>query len=501
VLLLAILPSPGFAAGDRPRVHPDLLHQAQAHPDQTFRVIVGRRGGDRSADTAVAAKGDAKLAEVDGVGLVAEVKGKDLGDLGSNPAVQWIAPDAPMAPTTTVSSANLGTIYNQTLDAKSLWAKGLTGAGIGVAVVDTGVNSSLPDFGNRVVASVDFNNTKAIFGDGMGHGTLVAGIIGGNSWNRGGAVAGKYVGVAPGANLINLRVADDQGMAYESDVINALNWAVSNRQKYNIRVINLSLVSGTAESYRTSYLDAAVERAWFNGIVVVVAAGNAGHNTELYPPANDPFVVTVGADDPMGTTARSDDGLAPWTSYGITQDGFAKPDVVAPGRHIVGPLAGMPATLASKFPSRIVDQNYIWMSGTSLAAPMVAGLAALAFQAHPTWTNDAVKWLLMNTATRLGTTDASGSFVPCAGQGSGLVDAAAVVSYAGTPGVANNGIPISEQLIGPNGATSYTTSSWSTSSWSTSSWSTSSWSTSSWSTSTWSTTTPEISPWAFIGVE
>ncbi|MGH2368961.1 MAG: S8 family serine peptidase, partial [Chloroflexota bacterium] len=345
----------------------------------------------------------------------------------------------------------------------------------------------VPDFkdsngSSRVAGNVVFNSsTLKNGGDEHGHGTHVAGIVGGNSWWSGSSsLQGKYVGIAPQANLINVKVSDDEGMSYISDVVNAIDWVVTNRQAYNIRVMNLSLISSVAESYRTSVLAGAVERAWFNGIFVVVSAGNNGANTMLYPPANDPFVVTVGAADPMGTTARADDGMAPWSSYGVSQDGVAKPDVVAPGRYVVSRLASSYSTLGRTFPDRIVDGTYLRLSGTSMAAPVVAGIAALAFQAHPEWTNDQVKWLLTQTAAKLGN-----GAVP--GQGAGLVDARAVVTYAGTPQAANQGLTICELLIGPDGAVNYATSSWSTSSWSTSSWSTSSWSTSSWSTSSWST--------------
>jgi serine protease AprX len=298
---------------------------------------------------------------------------------------------------------------------------------------------------------------------------------------------GRYVGIEPEANLIDVKVADDNGQSYVSDVVTAIDWAIANRRTYNIRVMNLSLVSSVAESYRTSTLAAAVERAWFNGILVVVAAGNAGPNSVYYPPANDPFVITVGAADPLGTADRADDGMAPWSSYGTTQDGIIKPEVVAPGRMLAAPLASNSSKLALQFPDRIVDGEYLRMSGTSMAAPVVAGIAALAFQAHPEWTNDQVKWLLMQTATRLG-----GGSLP--GQGAGEVDAAGVVRYAGAPGVANQGLVISEQLIGPNGATTYVNEPSST--WSSSTWSSSTWSSSTWSSSTWSSANSSVSTWS-----
>ena len=460
--------------------------QAAAQPSKVFRVIVGRAGG-ATADQYVTSMGYRKLRDLSTFGFVAEVPGQGIAGLGSNPGVRWVTIDAPVAATgkttttsTTIDASKLGTVYPQTLSAPALWNAGVTGKGVGIAVVDTGVNDALADFKtstgqSRVVATVKTNAAATALADGHGHGTHVAGVALGNSWAQAStsATRGEYVGVAPGANLVAVQVSDDQGTAYASDVIVGIEWVIANRATYNIRVLNLSLLSTVAESAATSYLDAAVERAWLSGILVVVAAGNLGPGTALYPPANDPFVITVGASDPVGTTSRTDDGMAPWSSYGTTQDGYAKPDVVAPGRFVASNLASATSVLALQFPLRLTDPGYLWLSGTSAAAPMVAGAAALAFERHPEWTNDAVKWLLMGTATKLGGKS------PLPGQGAGLVDAAKAATYAGTPGVANSGLPISGQLTGPDGAVTYTSSSWSSSSWSTSSWSSSSWSTTS----------------------
>ena len=162
--------------------------------------------------------------------------------------------------------------------------------------------------------------------------------------------------------------------------------------------LNLSLVSTAPESYRTSLLDAAVEYAWFKGIVVVVAAGNAGPDTMRYPPANDPFAIVVGATDDNGTAAADDDQRAWFSSYGTTQDGVARPDLVAPGRRIVSTLADKDIALAREFPDRIVRGKYIRLSGTSASAPVVSGAAALLLQARPDLRPNEVKWLLQQTA-------------------------------------------------------------------------------------------------------
>ena len=493
-------------AAEPPRVLPQLLEQATGGPEQSFRIIVQRRNKDSRADAAIAAGGYRKLKEVAGDGFVAEVRGKDIARFAQHPAIKYISIDARMRAAGTddasVEAANLGTLYPRASAATHGWGAGLTGQGVGVAVVDTGITPR-PDFQadasgtSRLVAQQTFNAATPNVADGYGHGTHVAGIVAGNSWwSDDAAVQGKYIGVAPRANLVNVKVADDQGGTYVSDVVNGIDWVIENRATHNIRVMNLSLVSSVAESYSTSMLCAAVERAWFSGILVVVAAGNAGVNTLAYPPANDPFVITVGASDSMGTDGQRDDTVAPWSSYGVSQDGISKPDVVAAGRYMVAPLASSGSVLAQQLPDRIVDQHYIRLSGTSMAAPVVAGIAALAFQQHPEWSNDQVKWLLMQTATGLGTT-AGTIFMSYPGQGAGEVRADRVLSYGATPGFANQGVTISAQLVGPSGATTYaTSSSWSSSSWSSSSWSSSSWSSSSWSSSSWSSSSWSSSSWS-----
>ncbi|HEX3722536.1 MAG TPA: S8 family serine peptidase, partial [Nitrolancea sp.] len=252
--------------------------------------------------------------------------------------------------------------------------------------------------------------------------------------------------------------------------------------KYNIRVINLSMTSTVPESYHTSLLDAAVEHAWFNGILVVVSAGNSGPNSNYFAPADDPFVIAVGATDSNGTVDPSDDFMAPWSSSGSNPDGVTKPDLVAPGRYITSTLASG-SQFQKQYASRIVDKNYIWMSGTSMAAAVVSGVAALVFQAHPNWTNDQVKWVLEQTATSLN--------VDSVTQGAGEVNAYAAVNFPGTPNYANQGLQINLNLVGPNGNTTYNNvitsgSAWSGSAWSGSAWSGSAWSGSAWSGSAWS---------------
>jgi serine protease AprX len=328
----------------------------------------------------------------------------------------------------------------------------------------------------------------------------VAGIIAGNSFSRPSTdpLYGKYVGVAPDANLIAIKASDDAGNSTVLDVIRGIAFAVDHKAEYNIRVLNLSLSTDVPQSYKTDPLDAAVEYAWQHGIVVVAAAGNRGSDADAvqYAPGNDPYAISVGALDDQMSQADGDDSRPSWSSRGITQDGFAKPDIHAPGAHIVSTLAPNSA-FATLCPTCIVQGQMIRAGGTSMAAPMVAGAAALLLQKYPNLTPNQVKGVLMGSARMV-----NGRFP-------------AVDVYAAIKSVAAGNVPVANQGLTPNtlvsastGDIDYTRSSWSRSSWSTadpslgldfarSSWSRSSWSSydssgiettrSSWSRSSWST--------------
>ena len=298
---------------------------------------------------------------------------------------------------------------------------GFDGAGVGVAIIDSGITAWHDDLsyqgsnpsvrvvgGQRVVRFVDFVNGQTTAYDDFGHGTHVAGIVAGNGFDT----AGARAGVAPGAHLVSLKVLDANGGGYVSDVIAGLDWAVSNRAAYNIRVINLSVGAGVTESYWTDPLTVATKRAVDAGIVVVAAAGNMGKTLDGEPlyggisaPGNAPWVLTVGANSDQGTVTRTDDIMADYSSRGPTAIDFAaKPDVVAPGTGIVSlsvqgsslatghPQYLLAGTIASAFPA------YLSLSGTSMAAPMVAGTAALMMQANPKLTPNLVKAIIQFTA-------------------------------------------------------------------------------------------------------
>ena len=361
-----------------------------------------------------------------------------------------------------VSGAQLQTTYDQTLGVLPLWKFGITGTGVGVAVVDTGVDGALPDFASkdhghsRVVASAVADTDATTATDSYGHGTDVAGIIAGNGDNRGASDPqyGQYVGVAPNANLVSVKVSDETGATTVLDVIYGLQFAVEHQAAYNIRVINLSLNSATTQSYKTDPLDAAVEAAWMHGIVVVAAAGNRGNapGAVQYSPANDPYVITVGGVDENGSGDPANDAIASWSSQGTTQDGFQKPDVYAPGAHIVSVLAPN-SVFASSCPTCIQGNGqYIQTSGTSMAAPAISGLVADLLQIHPNWTPDQVKGALTS---------------PNVTENSSFQEPNAIkAALDWNPPVADQGLTPSTLVTSGNGKVQPTLGTWSLATWS-----------------------------------
>ena len=411
-------------------------------------------------------------------GIAAELTPSLIALFRTDPNVARIIYDAPVQLTDTpFNPGALATAYPAVVGAVSTWANvaaPLTGQGVGVAVIDSGI-AAHPDIAGQVVVSQNFNPNVTGTDDAYGHGTAVAGIIAGD----GTASGGQYIGIAPQANLINLRVNDGSGAAPTSAIMNAIMWAVLNKNTFNIRILNLSLQSSVQESYRTSPIDAAVEYAWLKGIAVVVAAGNNGPNSELYAPANDPYVITVGATDDQGTVSSADDTLAVFSSYGVTQDGFSKPDFVAPGRHVITALAPGSA-FALNYPAFMVGSQYIQLSGTSIAAPVLSGVAALYVEHNPTVRPGQLKSVLLATADGLG----------FAGSGAGYPDAASAVAYLGLVGNANHGLDPNNYLkvlyMAAHGLTVLPVVSWDSVSWDSVSWDNVSWNSVSWDAVSWS---------------
>lgn len=351
-------------------------------------------------------------------GVVAILDGNGLISLSNQSNVVYISKDRSLGPT--LDNAALA------VNAPTAWQSGYVGAGVGVALIDSGVNSH-PDLGllglplpSRVVYSQSFIPGNSSTADQYGHGTHIAGLIAGDGFDSTGIQYSKtFKGIAPGANLVNLRVLDANGSATDSEVIAALSRAIALKSTYNIRVMNLSLGRAVYESYKLDPLCQAVEQAWKSGIVVVVAAGNNGRYqpTDGYAtvtsPGNDPYVLTVGSMKTMGTPQRNDDLIASYSSKGPTiVDHIVKPDVVAPGNLLISTETSS-TTLYKTEASNLVPYStyviggssspsttYFMLSGTSMATGIVSGMVADLLQAHPTLTPDQVKARLMQTASK-----------------------------------------------------------------------------------------------------
>jgi serine protease AprX len=441
---------------------------ARSGPDAELRVIVQ---GDHASSAAAAAH--AKVTKQLGLvgGVAATIRAGELRSLAARPGVSLVAPDAPVnfASGGGVSAANLATVYPGRDSASNPWNAGATGSGVGIAVIDSGVTPS-PDFGTRLV-QVRLDGQTGPLDDTVGHGTIVAGVAAGQSPD------GRFIGIAPGATVYALNINRPSGV-YTSDVITALKWVFDNAHTYNIRVVNLSLSETVKSSYKQSLLDLAVERLWASGVFVVAAAGNRGSGEIDYAPANDPLALTAGAFDTMGTSGPGDDTILPWSSNGKTVDSFYKPDLVAPGRHIEGPLA-LGSTYDRLAPSaNRVASGYAAINGTSFAAPQFAGAAAIILQWHPEYSPDNVKWALIAKQgakprdSKVGALSLSSSY-----------------NLSGTPGRANDKVPA--LVCGPGMtclASGTIASIWDSSSWNASSWNGSTWNASSWNASSWNST-------------
>jgi serine protease AprX len=399
-------------AEDHPKL--DKYLNERASMGGTTKVIVILKPG-WSADTEAKNLGG-KLGRSLGLinGKVVELSNGQLKKLADYAGVERIVYDRPTAGELNRVAVTVGARAVQQ-------SYGYRGAGVGVAVIDSGITSWHADLsylgwsslvqtsnGQRVAAFVDLVNGRTAPYDDNGHGTHVSGIISGNGIGSFGARAG----VAPDAHIVSLKVLDAEGRGVISNVIAALEWVLRNRAAYNLRVVNLSVGAAVTESYNTDPLTLAAKRAVDAGIVVVTAAGNLGRNRlgqlqygAIAAPGNAPWVLTVGASSHEGTVSRSDDVMADFSSRGPSAVDFeAKPDIVAPGvgtASLSDPLSLLYATKTSSLLSGsfwLGYKPYISLSGTSMSAPVVAGSVALMLQANPSLTPNLVKAILEYTA-------------------------------------------------------------------------------------------------------
>ena len=346
------------------------------------------------------------------------------------------------------------------------WGYGFSGTGVGVAVLDSGVSSWHPDlfqgFSSRVVQGLNLVTDQSKSGDPCGHGTHVAGILAGNGAASTGAYSFRtFKGIAPTAKVISVRVLDKQGSGTVSNAVAGIEWIVANKKTQNIRVLNLSLGHCVGESYKTDPLCQAVEAAWKAGIVVVCAAGNngrlystsvSGRDNEGYgtsygsvqSPANDPYVITVGAVKNTVLNQRLLDPITTYSSRGPTRLDFVmKPDIVAPGNRVIslnadfgssylnqsyGATNSLPwSAYLNKTDSTDASLVYFYLSGSSMAAPVVSGAAALLLENDASLTPDAVKARLMLSADKIG--------LDATAYGAGLLNIPAALSNTAKPTV------------------------------------------------------------------
>jgi serine protease AprX len=389
------------AAGRRAHISDDLRGQlAAGNPTDIDVILTGTHAGVE----AIAARHGLRVRRHLKTGAVVEVPAGRLSTLAEDPEVDQLSGDHPVRATLAVATAAIG--------ADQAWAgdvvAGVTGHRVGVAVIDSGV-ANVPALGGRLVARLDFTPEGRIgrgqVDDEYGHGTHVAGIIAASSPN--------LTGVAPRAHIVSLKVLRADGSGQTSDVIEAIDWAIEHTDQYRLRVINLSLGHPVAESWQDDPLCQAVERAYRAGLVVVASAGNLGRLPDgrrvaggITSPGNSPFAITVGALNTHGTAFRSDDEVASYSSTGPTRfDRLIKPDLVAPGTRIRSLLAP-DSTLGRAHPELVIDTGrtpQLELSGTSMAAAVVSGAAALVLEAAPATSQSELRRRLQKTASRVGT--------------------------------------------------------------------------------------------------
>jgi serine protease AprX len=294
-----------------------------------------------------------------------------------------------------------------------------------------------------------------------------------------------FKGMAPEAQLVSLRVLNATGVGTVSAALAGFDWVLKNRKTYNIRVANLSFGAPQRASYHDDHLAAGVEALWFAGVLVVAAAGNDGAGRVLTPGA-DPFVLTVGSLDDQGTEGYTDDVISEFTARGATLDGFAKPDVLAPGRRVHS-LRAEGSTLDTTYPERLITVTtssgttvLYRMSGTSVATAIASGAAALYYQKHPDATPTEAKTALATTGGDVGGWD--------------RIAARSALHSSGER--VNQGLYPSRKLLQlVNGSPTATNLTWENLTWENISWENVTWENLTWESITWESITWESLTW------
>ena len=404
------------------KVEPGIDTAATAAASMLVQAVPGAVSEARDSIVAAGGTVDADLPIVDG--YEASLTGAQVAAVAASPAVRSVTRNHRVTfEEYTYDESTTASNFAKTSEATAAWAAGNLGAGVGVAVLDTGV-SSVRDLDGRIVHGPDLSGEGSTV-DTHGHGTVMAGIVAGNGADSATRSGGAYTGVAPRATVVAVKVAGRNGVVDVSTVLQGMHWVSAYKDQFNIRVMNLSWGTASRQDPAIDPLNYAVQRLWREGIVVVVAAGNSGPQAgTVTKPGDDPVVLTVGAFDDKQNSDPADDSIPSWSSRGPTAAGVVKPDVVASGRFVTA-TRSFGSHVEFSYPKALVAPSYIRGSGTSQAAAVTSGVIALLLAEHPWLTPDQVKSVIARSGLPL-------PALPAATQGSGRVRLGVASSLAAT---------------------------------------------------------------------
>ncbi|MDY6877771.1 MAG: S8 family serine peptidase [Chloroflexota bacterium] len=424
----------------------------------SVRVIVQGTSVDDAA-AAVRANGGLVTAEVSIISaVVAKVPQGCLSRLAETPGVVRVTLDRPVQASGGRSRVDVE--FTKAVGVQEVWDTDNLGTGVTVAFLDTGIDPTFTDLrrppngrGNRILAYYDalsgrlYNSRRLLRSprDPNGHGTHVAGIAGNSAYER---QDGEYRGIAPAADLVAVRVLDETGVGTYADVIEGIQWVVDNKDTYNIRVLNISMYATVFAPYWADPFNLATMAAWQAGIVVVACAGNDGPAPlSVGVPGNTPYIITVGAfTDNYTPEDFGDDYIPPFSATGPTLDAFVKPDVIAPGAHVIS-LMRRNTYLNGQYPENRVNGRYFRMTGTSMSTAVVSGIAALMLSEDPDLTPDEVKYRMAITARPQFSEYSGEAAYSIWEQGAGRVWAPDAV-FTDIEGEANEGMDLAADLAG-----------------------------------------------------
>jgi serine protease AprX len=421
VALLCLLAVPSAALADNEpggKIDPSVVTVLEATGGNVAIPVIVNAPGALDRVSATIPQG-VDVTELPLVGSVAAfLTADEITALGDASFVTDIVADNPVYGLDYQSTMDVTNLTIGLGDVRAPAEGGPAGAGVTVAVLDSGVATNTDLAASRIVGWKDFVNGEPAPYDDAGHGTYVAGLIAGDGTasvprENGGFATMQFRGVAPAANIVGIKVLDEVGQGRTSTMIAGIAWAIAHKNDYNIRVLNISIGGNPVGPIKHDPIAMAVEAAWQRGITVVCAAGNEGDfgSGGILSPGNDPFVITVGATDTRQTADVTDDAVASYSSVGPTLfDEVAKPDLVAPGNRLIS-LRTQGSYIDMNFSDNVIPvenfaptapaetaSNYLMLSGTSTSAPVVAGAAALMIGADPSLTPNDVKVRLMGTA-------------------------------------------------------------------------------------------------------